>query len=128
MKCDKKMMRLYAVTDRSWLGDQILRMQVEEALKGGVTCVQLREKGLDEVRFLKEALVIKTLCGAYEVPFIINDNVVVAMACGADGVHVGQRDMAASDVRQIIGENMILGVSVQTVEQAREAEQGGEWD
>lgn len=125
MKCDKKMMRLYAVTDRSWLGDQILRMQVEEALKGGVTCVQLREKGLDEVRFLKEALVIKTLCGVYEVPFIINDNVVVAMACGADGVHVGQRDMAASDVRQIIGENMILGVSVQTVEQAREAEQGG---
>lgn len=125
MKCDKKHLLLYAVTDRSWVGDKTLIMQVEETLRGGATCIQLREKELTEEQFLKEAFQIKDLCLKYHVPFIINDNVEVAMKCGADGVHVGQSDMNACDVRKLIGEDMILGVSVQTVEQAVKAENNG---
>ena len=89
MKCDKKDLLLYAVTDRRWLGGRRLADQVEEALKGGVTFVQLREKDLDEERFLEEAREIKELCGRYQVPFVINDNVDIAQAVDADGVHVG---------------------------------------
>ncbi len=125
MKCDKKHMLLYAVTDRSWLGDNTLYEQCEQALKGGITCLQLREKDMDTESFLAEALPLKALCGKYGVPFIINDNVEVAVKCGADGVHVGQSDMSAFSVREMIGENMILGVSAQTVEQAVEAEKNG---
>ncbi|MBE7045526.1 MAG: thiamine phosphate synthase [Ruminococcaceae bacterium] len=125
MKCDKKIMQLYAVTDRSWLGKRTLEEQVEDALKGGVTCVQLREKDLPEVEFLEEAKKIKALCNAYGVPFFINDNVSVAIACGADGVHVGQSDMEAGDVRKLIGADKILGVSAQTVGQAKLAEARG---
>lgn len=121
MKCDKKHMLLYAVTDRAWLGEKTLYEQVEEALKGGVTCVQLREKDLDDEAFLEEAKEICTLCRRYSVPFIVNDNVEIAVKCGADGVHVGQEDMAAGDVRSKVGDNMILGVSVHTVEEARKA-------
>ncbi len=125
MKCDKKHMLLYAVTDRSWLGDKTLDMQVEETLRGGATCIQLREKECTKEQFLQEAYKIKELCLNYNVPFIINDNVEIGIKCGADGIHVGQSDMEASDVRKLIGEDMILGVSVQTVEQAVKAEKDG---
>ena len=125
MKCDKRHMLLYAVTDRAWTGKQTLYQQVEAALKGGVTCVQLREKALDEAAFLQEARDICALCRRYGVPFIVNDNVDVAVACGADGVHVGQEDMEAGEVRRRVGEDMILGVSVHMVEEARQAVRNG---
>ena len=125
MKCDKKDLLLYAVTDRRWLGSRRLADQVEEALKGGVTFVQLREKDLDEERFLEEAREIKKLCGRYGVPFVINDNVDIAQAVDADGVHVGQSDMEAGDVRARLGQDKIIGVSAQTVEQALLAESRG---
>ena len=125
MKCDKRHVLLYAVTDWAWTGKQTLYQQVEAALKGGVTCVQLREKALDEAAFLQEARVICALCRRYGVPFIVNDNVDVAVACGADGVHVGQEDMETGEVRRRVGEDMILGVSVHTVEEARQAVRNG---
>lgn len=118
-------MLLYAVTDRSWVGKQTLYEQVESALRGGVTCLQLREKELDEAAFLEEAVEMKKLCAKYGVPFIINDNVQIALKCGADGVHVGQSDMAAGNVRKAVGDKMIVGVSAQTVEQAIAAEKAG---
>ncbi len=121
MKCDRKHMLLYAVTDRAWVGGQTLYAQVEAALKGGVSCVQLREKELDEKEFLQEARDICKLCHRYGIPFIVNDRVDIAVACSADGIHVGQEDMAADEVRRLIGEEMILGVSVHTVEEARQA-------
>ena len=93
MKCDKKDLLLYAVTDRSWLGEQTLYEQVEEVLKGGATFIQLREKELDEEDFLKEAVEIKELCMRYHVPFVINDNVEIARKMDAGGGHVGQSDM-----------------------------------
>ena len=115
MKCDKETMLLYAVTDRAWVGKQSLYEQVEAALKGGVTCVQLREKELDEGEFLAEAIEISALCKQYDVPFFINDNVEVAIKCKADGIHVGQEDMVAAQVRQKVGEDMMIGVSVHSV-------------
>ena len=126
MKCDKKSLLLYAVTDRTWLNGKTLYEQVEKAIKGGVTFVQLREKELYDVAFLKEAFEIKKLCRQNNVPFIINDNVEIARKINADGVHVGQSDMKAGNVRKILGENKILGVSVQTVEQALLAEKEGD--
>ena len=125
MKFDKRDLLLYAVTDRSWLGEQSLYEQVEEALQGGATFVQLREKALDDAAFLAEATEIQILCRQYRVPFVINDNVNIACQINADGVHVGQSDMEAGDVRAILGEDKILGVSVQTVEQAVLAEKRG---
>ena len=125
MKCDKKDLLLYAVTDRSWLGDHTLYEQVEEALKGGATFIQLREKELDDETFLAEAIEIQKLCRQYNVPFVINDNVEIARKMNADGVHVGQSDMEAGNVRAILGKDKILGVSVQTVAQAVLAEQRG---
>ena len=125
MKCDKKMMLLYAVTDRAWVGKQSLYEQVESALKGGATCVQLREKELDEEAFLKEAIEISALCKQYGVPFFINDNVEIAVKCHADGIHVGQEDMEAIQVRQRVGKDMIIGVSVHSVEEALEAVRNG---
>ena len=125
MKCDKQHMLLYAVTDRAWTGKQTLYDQVEAALKGGVTCVQLREKELDEAAFLQEARDICALCRRYGVPFLVNDNVEIAIACGADGIHVGQEDLAAGEVRRRVGENMLLGVSVHTVEEACQAVRDG---
>lgn len=125
MRCDKRHMLLYAVTDRAWLGRQTLCEQVEAALKGGVTCVQLREKELDRDAFLREAEELCALCRRYGVPFLVNDNVDVAVACGADGVHVGQEDMTAGEVRRRVGEDMLLGVSVHTVEEARRAVRDG---
>lgn len=125
MKFDKKDLLLYAVTDRMWLDNETLTYAVEKALQGGVTFVQLREKYLEEKKFLKEAKEIKALCQKHHVPFVINDNVDIAVVAGADGVHVGQSDMQAGCVRDIIGENKILGVSVQTVNQAILAEKQG---
>lgn len=125
MKCNKETMLLYAVTDRAWVGKQTLYEQVESALRGGATCMQLREKELDDARFLEEARAMQALCKQYRVPFVINDNVEVAIKCNADGIHVGQEDLDAKRVRDIIGEGMILGVSVQTPEQAKEAECAG---
>ena len=125
MKCDKKDLLLYAVTDRHWLNGRTLYSQVEEALKGGATFIQLREKELDEEHFLEEAKEIKELCRRYQVPFVINDNVEIALAVDADGVHVGQSDMEAGDVRAKLGPDKMIGVSAQTVEQAVMAEQNG---
>ena len=125
MKCDKKSMLLYAVTDRAWVGKQSLYEQVESALKGGATCVQLREKELDDENFLNEAMEISSLCRQYGVPFFINDNVEIAIKCHADGIHVGQDDMEASQVRQRVGDDMIIGVSVHSVEEALEAVKNG---
>ncbi len=125
MKCDKKFMRLYAVTDRAWVGKQSLYEQVESALKGGATCVQLREKHMSDDDFLKEALEIGALCKRYNVPFFINDNVSVAIKCKADGIHVGQDDMAVDQVRALVGDDMMIGVSAHTVEEAVRAVKGG---
>lgn len=125
MNFAESMLRLYAVTDRSWLGEQTLCQQVEQALKGGATCVQLREKNLNFEAFLEEAVQLKELCGRYDVPLIINDNVEIALRCGADGVHVGQEDMQARDVRALIGPDKILGVTAKTVEQAQAAQAAG---
>ncbi len=125
MKCDKSTMLLYAVTDRAWVGKQSLYEQVESALKGGVTCVQLREKELDYDSFLSEAIQIASLCKRYGVPLFINDNVDIAIACGADGVHVGQDDMAAANVRQKVGSGMMIGVSVHNVDEAKKAVRDG---
>lgn len=125
MKCDKKDLLLYAVTDRSWLNGRTLYQQVEEALKGGATFIQLREKELDREHFLEEAKEIQKLCKIYHVPFVINDNVEIAVSIGADGVHVGQSDMEAGDVRKKLGPDKIIGVSAQTVEQAVLAEKRG---
>ena len=125
MKCDKKAMLLYAVTDRAWVGRQSLFEQVESALKGGATCVQLREKELDDEAFLNEAVEISALCRRYGVPFFINDNVEIAIRCHADGIHVGQEDMEAAQVRRKVGDDMIIGVSVHSVEEAVEAVKNG---
>ena len=125
MNCDKRTMLLYAVTDRAWIGKQNLYEQVESALKGGVTCVQLREKELDEEEFLKEAMELSALCRKYGVPFFVNDNVEIAVKCHADGIHVGQEDMEAAKVRQRVGDDMMIGVSVHSVEEALEAVRNG---
>jgi len=126
MKFDKASLLLYAVTDRYWLGPgETLDQAVEKALKGGTTFVQLREKELDEETFLEEARQLKELCRQYNVPFVINDNVDIALAMDADGVHVGQSDMEAGDVRAKLGPDKIIGVSAQTVEQALLAQERG---
>ena len=124
MKLAKNTMLLYAVTDRSWLGNRTLAEQVEDTLKGGATFIQLREKELDFDDFVKEARAIKTLTDAYKIPFVINDAVEVALAVDADGVHVGQDDMAAGELRKRIGDK-IIGVSADTVELALKAEADG---
>lgn len=124
MKLDRNAMRLYAVTDRSWLGDQTLTDQVEDTLKGGATFIQLREKDIDFVDFVKEARAIKKLTDAYKIPFVINDDVEVALAVDADGVHVGQDDMEAGELRKRIGAK-IIGVSADTVALALKAEADG---
>ena len=125
MKCAEKDLLLYAVTDRYWLNGRTLADVVRESLEGGVTMLQLREKTLEEPTFLQEAKELQALCRAYHVPFIVNDNVDIALAMDADGVHVGQSDMEALDVRAKLGPDKIIGVSAQTVEQALLAEKHG---
>ena len=117
---------LYAVTDRHWLAEgEPLSHQVEQALLGGATLVQLREKTLEEDAFAAEGREILKLCHSYHVPFIINDNVELAVRINADGVHVGQSDMEAGRVREMIGPDRILGVSAENVEEAIRAEEAG---
>ena len=125
MKLDKSSLLLYAVTDSRWLKGEPLKNAVKKALSGGATFIQLREKTLDNEHFLKEAEEVKELCHNYSVPFIINDNVEIALKVGADGVHVGQSDMEAGNVRALLGKDRILGVSAQNVEQALLAERSG---
>lgn len=118
-------LRLYAVTDRAWTGHQTLPQQVEAALQGGVTCVQLREKHLQGDGLLAEAITIRDLCHRYGVPFILNDNVELALRCGADGVHVGQDDADPTEVRRLAGRDFIIGVSAHNVAEALAAEAAG---
>ena len=123
---DKNDLLLYAVTDRNWLPEgETLEEQVEKCLKGGATCIQLREKQLSEEEFLEEARRMKAVCAKYHVPLLINDNVEIALAVDADGVHVGQSDMEALDVRAKLGPDKIIGVTAKTVEQALLAEKHG---
>ena len=116
---------LYAVTDRTWLKGKTLAETVEAALQGGVTLIQLREKELDDEGYLAEALEIKAICDRYEVPLIINDNVDIALASGADGVHLGQKDGDVAKARERLGKNKIIGVSARTLEQALKAQANG---
>lgn len=129
MKLSKKVLAesllVYAVTDRHWTGKKNLLQQTEEALEGGTTFVQIREKELNEEDFEAEAKELQHLCKKYNVPFVVNDNVELAIRINADGVHVGQSDMNAQDVRSLIGSEKILGVSAQTVEEAILAEKQG---
>lgn len=125
MSIDKRILRLYAVTDRTWLGGRTLYEDVEKALKGGVTLLQLREKNMSTDDFINSAKEIKSLCEIYNVPLIINDNVEVAKAVNADGVHIGQDDMPAHEARKLLGNSKIIGVTAKTVKQAQKAEKDG---
>lgn len=125
MNCTAEMLRLYAVTDRAWVGKLTLPQQVEAALKGGATCVQLREKNLADSSILAEAQEISALCKQYRVPFILNDNVALAAQCGADGVHLGQEDMDPAEARRILGPDAIIGVSAHNVAEAKAAVAAG---
>ncbi len=124
MNIDKNSMCLYAVTDRTWLNGEKLKQQVEKAIEGGATIIQLREKELKFEDFLKEAIDIKEVCNRFNVPFIVNDDIEIAVKSNADGIHIGQEDISLIKARKI-AENKIIGVSVQTVEQAVEAEKNG---
>lgn len=125
MKFDREMLVLYAVTDRAWVGKQTLLEQIEDALKGGATIVQLREKTLGEDSFVEEAIQVRELCHKYNVPLIINDNVEVALKSGADGVHVGVEDAPVADIRRRAPHDFIIGATCKTVEQAKAAEAAG---
>lgn len=119
------MLLLYAVSDRSLAKKQTLYEQIKEALKGGVTIVQLREKNLAEEEFVEEAVRIKELCHSYHVPLIINDSVEVALKSGADGVHVGNEDEPVAEIRKRVGKDFIIGATAKTVKQAQDAEKAG---
>ena len=128
MKFDRRQLMVYAVTDRAWIGKMSLCEQVEAALKGGATMVQMREKSLtnDTVQdYLEEARSLRALTERYKVPLIIDDNIKLALLCGADGVHVGQNDMDAAQARALLGSDKILGVTAKTVEQALKAQEQG---
>lgn len=125
MKFTKEMLLLYAVTDRSWTGRQTLYEQIEDALKGGVTMVQLREKSMTEEELAAEAEKVRELCHRYQVPFIMNDHVEAAIKCGADGVHVGIEDAPVAEIRKRAGEGFLIGATAKTVEQAQAAERAG---
>ena len=118
MQFQKEMLTLYAVTDRSWLGERTLAAVVEEVIAGGATMVQLREKGRSPDEILAAAREVRAVCSRYGVPFLINDSIELARACGADGVHLGQSDVPEGDVRKL-AEGLILGLSANTVESAR---------
>ena len=125
MKLDSKNLILYAVTDRYWLNGRRLYDDVKEAILGGATLIQLREKNLSHEEFKREAIEIQALCKDLNIPFIINDDVELAREINADGIHVGQSDMEAGNVRALIGNDKILGVSVRTPEEAIIAESKG---
>ncbi|MDE6036508.1 MAG: thiamine phosphate synthase [Ruminococcus sp.] len=119
------MLRLYAITDRTHLDGMSLETAVEKALQGGVTCVQLREKNISFPEYVSTAKTIKEVCSKYGVPLIVNDDYRVAIASGADGVHVGAEDMAVTDIRSHVGDNFIIGATAKTVEQAQKAQADG---
>ena len=121
MRVNADAMTLYAVTDRTWVEDTTLMDQVKEALEGGITFLQLREKHLSKEEFIKEAREMKELSKEYKVPFVINDNIEVALAVDADGVHIGQDDMSVEEARKLLGEDKIIGVSAHNVEEAIKA-------
>lgn len=125
MKFHKDMLLLYAITDQAFAGEKNLIQQIEEALASGVTFLQLREKNMDRQEFLKEAIAVRKLTRQYGVPFIINDDVDIAIECDADGVHVGQEDLTAAKVRRRIGPDRILGVTAKTTDQAIKAWKDG---
>ncbi|HBF66394.1 MAG TPA: thiamine phosphate synthase [Clostridium sp.] len=125
MKLDRESLLLYAVTDRAWLHGRKLAEDVEKALLGGATFVQLREKDATFEEFLEQAQEVKKVCKKYNVPFVINDNIEVALAVNADGIHVGQSDMEAGSVREKLGKDKIIGVSTRTVEEALLAQERG---
>ena len=126
MNIEKESLLLYAVTDRHWLAEgEPLSHAVQQALEGGATLVQIREKNLEEGAFEQEAIELQALCRRYHVPFIVNDNVELALRIGADGIHGGQEDMEAGRVREMLGPDRILGVSAQTVDEALRAEAAG---
>ena len=122
----KNAMLLYAVTDRTWLKEnEDLTSVCESVLENGATFLQIREKDLDEGTFEQEAEALKELCAKYHVPFVVNDSVEIALDIDADGVHVGQSDMKGRDIRSMIGNEKILGISAGTVEEAIAAEKAG---
>lgn len=125
LNADKKSMLLYAVTDRTWLGDKKLEDEVEKVLKAGATFIQLREKNSSFNEFLEIAKKIKAVTDKYKVPFVINDNIEVAKAVNADGVHIGQSDMEAKRARSILGDEKIIGISAGSVQEAVTAERNG---
>ena len=125
MQFNKNMLKLYAVTDRTWLGGRSLEEAVEQAILGGVTCVQLREKDMDDDELIEEASKLAEICHRHNVPLIVNDNFIAAMKSGADGVHVGIEDAPVKEIRRIEGENFIIGATAKTVEQAKRAEAEG---
>lgn len=125
MKFKKEMLRLYAVTDRNWVGKMTLYQQIEEAPEGGVTIVQLREKNLAHKDFVEEAKEILELCHRYDVPLLIDDDVEVALESGADGVHVGIEDTPVAEIRDKVPKDFIIGATAKTVEQAKNAEAAG---
>lgn len=122
----KNSMLLYAITDRTWLKEDESLVEVcEEVLKNGATFLQVREKDLNDMNFEQESMLLKKLCNNYHVPFVVNDNIDIALAVDADGVHLGQSDIKGRDIRAIIGPNKILGISAGTVKEAMEAEKAG---
>lgn len=121
----KKILKLYAVTDRTHLNGKTLAEAVELAIQGGVTCVQLREKNISYNEYISKAVEIREICHKYGVPLIINDNYRVALASGADGVHVGIEDTAVSEIRKNVGDNFIIGATAKTIEQAQKAQKDG---
>lgn len=125
LRVEDEAMTLYAVTDRSWSKNVTLMEQVKQALEGGITFLQLREKKLSEDEFIKEAKEMKELAAEYKVPFVINDNIDVALAVDADGVHIGQDDMSVEEARKLLGEDKIIGVSAHNVNEALKAQRGG---
>lgn len=125
MKLSKDDLLLYAITDRGSLDKKVFFEKIEEALQGGVTILQLREKELDEDSFTDEAIEVKAICRKYGVPLIINDNVNVALKSGADGVHVGIEDMPIDEIRRKAPDSFIIGATCKTVEQAQSAERLG---
>lgn len=125
MKLNKEDMLLYAVTDRTWLKHKSIEEIVEEAIEGGISFLQLREKQLSFGEFVEEAKEIKKLTDKYKIPFVINDHVEVALAIDADGVHIGQSDEEITEARKKLGKDKIIGVSVHDVEEARRAEASG---
>ena len=128
---NRDLLRLYAITDRHCLkvsstaDTETLTAAVEQAILGGATMVQFREKELTGARLEQDARAVQAVCRAYQVPFIMNNDVALAQKLDADGVHVGQSDMPAAEARRILGPTKIVGVTARTVEQAQAAEKAG---